>query len=292
MNSVYTWCCRAYTRCCRALLLSVLGLAFLQGAHAACEPALLASKYPGMVGRTVRVGQDGESAPFSFRDPADFNRLVGLDADTARAVFACAGVPVTFSTGAWSGLIPAAMSGQIDVMWDTLLYTPERAKRLDFVYYMNAMTAVLVAKDNPQHVQSFNDICGLRGMASLGSTQEAMLRDAGKACVAAGKPDVDIQLSSDMSGGLRQLQNGRTDVFPVNKFVGDTMLGKFPQVQSAFAITTGAKIAAGSAKGNTELIRLIADGLLSMQENGELQTIYQRYGVDYSVVTKPVILTE
>src|SRR5207248_11395271 len=90
----------------RRLLLS-LGLAlFALPVHAA-EPACgaLAAKYPSLAGKTLKIGQDGESPPFSFRDSKDFNRLDGLDADLARAVFACLGVPVTFVTGNWSGLI-------------------------------------------------------------------------------------------------------------------------------------------------------------------------------------------
>jgi polar amino acid transport system substrate-binding protein len=53
------------------------------------------------------------------------------------------------------------MAGQIDVMWDTLLYTPERAKKLDFVVYMNAATGMLVAKGNLKNIHAVGDLCGL-----------------------------------------------------------------------------------------------------------------------------------
>ena len=67
-----------------------------------CEPDKLAEKYPGLVGKTIRIGQDGESPPYSFRDPSNFTNLIGLDADMARATFACIGVPIEFKTGGWS----------------------------------------------------------------------------------------------------------------------------------------------------------------------------------------------
>src|ERR1700743_614731 len=69
---------------------------------AKCEPDKLAQKYPGLVGKTLRIGQDGESPPYSVRDPKDFNHLIGMDADLARATFECIGVPIEFKTGAWS----------------------------------------------------------------------------------------------------------------------------------------------------------------------------------------------
>src|SRR6266403_2170092 len=182
-----------------AACLTFLAVSALCGARAdeaACEPARLAAKYPGLAGKTIKIGQDGESVPFSMRDPKDFSKLIGLDADLAQATFACIGVPMQFVIGTWAGLIPAAMSGQIDVMWDTLLYTPERAKRMDFVAYMNAATGVVVPKGNPKKIKSLDDLCGMTATASLGTTQEAMLRQAGEKCVAAGKKTVEIITST------------------------------------------------------------------------------------------------
>ena len=261
--------------------------------EAACEPAKMAAKYPGLVGKTIKVGQDGESVPFSMRDPKDFSKLIGLDADLAQATFACIGVPMQFVVGTWSGLIPAAMAGQIDVMWDTLLYTPERAKKLDFVNYMNAATGMLVAKGNPKNIHGLGDLCGLTGTTTLGTTQEAMLRDASGKCVAVGKAAVNIITSTDMPSGLRFVQNARADLVAVNKFVGDSMVAANPTtMESAFDIVTGAKIAVGTAKGNPDLVKALRDGLAAIRASGAEKAIYDRYHIDYGLTTEPVVLTE
>lgn len=264
-----------------------------QAAENVCEPAKLATKYPGLAGKTIKVGQDGESVPFSMRDPKDFSKLIGLDADLARATFECIGVPMQIQVGTWAGLIPAAMGGQIDVMWDTLLYTPERAKKLDFVVYMNAATGMLVAKDNPKKIHALGDLCGLTGTTTLGTTQEAMLRDASSKCVAAGKPALNIITSTDMPSGLRFVQNGRADVVAINKFVGDSMVAANPTtVESGFDVVTGAKIAVGTAKGNPELVKALQDGLAAIRASGAEKAIYEKYKVDYSLTTEPSVLTE
>jgi polar amino acid transport system substrate-binding protein len=280
-----------------------LGLAFAtlvivppvlcRAAEAGCEPDKMASKYPALVGKTIKIGQDGESVPFSQRDPKDFSKLIGLDADLARAAFACVGVPVDFTIGTWSGLIPAAMAGQIDIMWDTLLYTPERAKKLDFVVYMNAATGMLVAKGNPKNIHALGDLCGLGATTTLGTTQEAMLRDTNAKCVAAGKSALNIITSPDMPSGLRLVQSGRADLVSVNKFVGDSMVASSGgTVESAFDLVTGAKISVGTAKGNTDLINAIKDGLVAIRANGTEKAIYERYHVDYSLTTDPTVLIE
>src|ERR1700738_3691229 len=77
---------------CLAFLL-VSSLCGARADDAACEPAKLATKYPGLAGKTIKIGQDGESVPFSMRDPKDFSKLVGLDADLAHAAFYCIGIP-------------------------------------------------------------------------------------------------------------------------------------------------------------------------------------------------------
>jgi polar amino acid transport system substrate-binding protein len=280
----------------RTVLVAGLVLAGIGAARAdevTCEPAKAAAKYPALAGKTIKVGQDGESVPFSTRNPKDFSKLVGLDADLARAAFACVGVPMDFSIGTWAGLIPATMAGQIDIMWDTLLYTPERAKKMDFVVYMNAATGMLVAKGNPKKIHTLDDLCGVTATTTLGTTQEAMLREANGKCVAAGKTAVNIITSPDMPSGLRLVQNARADVVAINKFVGDSMVASNPTtVESAFDVVTGAKIAVGTAKGNPDLIKAIRDGLAAIRANGTEKTIYERYKVDYSLTTEPSVLTE
>jgi polar amino acid transport system substrate-binding protein len=274
-------------------LLTVSAWCSARADEAVCEPAKLATKYPGLVGKTIKVGQDGESVPFSMRDPKDFSKLIGLDADLAQATFTCIGVPMQFVIGTWSGLIPAAMAGQIDVMWDTLLYTPERAKKLDFVNYMNAATGMLVAKGNPKNIHGLGDLCGLTGTTTLGTTQEAMLRDASGKCVAAGKAAVNIITSTDMPSGLRFVQNARADLVAVNKFVGDSMVAaNSTTVESAFDVVTGAKIAVGTAKGNADLVKALRDGLAAIRASGAEKAIYDRYHIDYGLTTEPVVLTE
>ncbi|CAN5783941.1 ABC transporter substrate-binding protein [soil metagenome] len=274
------------------LFISILPMALPASAQPACEPEKLATKYPALAGKKLKIGQDGESAPFSHRDPKDFNKLIGLDADMARAVFACAGVPIEFITGAWSGLIPAAMSGQIDVMWDTLLYTPERAKRMDFVAYMNSASGVVVAKGNPKKMTAIDGMCGMIGTAGLGTTQEAMLRQSSEKCVAAGNKPIEIITSTDIPAGLRLVQNSRADALVTNKFLGDIMAATVPGVEMTFSIVTGARIGAGTAKGNDDLIKAIFDGLSVLKANGELKKIYEANKVDYSLVTEPEILTK
>src|SRR5262245_59366370 len=141
-----------------------------------CEPGKLAEKYPALAGKKIKIGADPQTQPFVFRDPKDFNKVISFDADLARAVFECAGADYEFFLGEWSGLVPAVMAGQIDVMWDALYYVPERAKKVDFVVYMQAGLGALARPGNPKTVKSIEDLCGLSVSVLLGPVDEATIK--------------------------------------------------------------------------------------------------------------------
>jgi polar amino acid transport system substrate-binding protein len=264
-----------------------------QADAAKCEPDKLATKYPGLVGKTIRIGQDGESPPYSYRDPKNFNNLIGLDADMARAAFACIGVPIEFKTGAWSGLLPAVIAGQLDVMWDTLYYTPERAKSVDFVTYMIAATGGLVAKGNPKSIKSLDDVCGKRATAGLGTVEETAFRDLSKKCVAAGKGEVSIVTYPDMPGGTRLVANDRADVLMSDLGMVNTLVKNNPeQFDRGFMIVTNFKIAVGYTKDNKDLGQALLDALTILRANGTEKQAFEKYGVDYGISRPSEILTK
>ena len=262
-------------------------------ADAKCEPDKLATKYPGLAGKTIKIAQDGQSPPFSFRDPKDFNHITGLDAELARAVFKCAGVPIEIMTGAWSGLLPAVIAGQADVMWDILYYTPARAEKVDFVTYLTAATAALVPKGNVKKVKAIDDVCGLRAAAGLGTVEEAGFRDVSAKCVAAGRPAVEIVTYPDLPGGVRLVKNGRADILMSGyTVVNQIIVDNGDAFEQAYMIVTDYKIAAALTKGNKDLAQMIKDGLEVTMADGTYNTLLKKYGLDLSLARKPEILTK
>ncbi|HWE05926.1 MAG TPA: ABC transporter substrate-binding protein [Rhizomicrobium sp.] len=258
-----------------------------------CEPDKLATKYPSLVGKTINLAQDGESPPFSFRDPKDFDHIVGMDTELAEAVFKCAGVPIKIVTAGWSGLLPSVISGQTDVMWDILYYTPERAKKVDFVTYMVAATGALVAKGNPQNIHSMADACGKRATAGLATVEEAAFRDQAAKCIAAGKPDISIVTYPDIPGGTRLIQNDRADVMLSGLSVVNALVAQNPNAfELGYTIVTDYKVSAAVTRGNKDLAKLIYDGLKIAMADGSYKTIIEKYGFSMSLALKPEILTQ
>ena len=262
-------------------------------ADAACEPDKLATKYPSLVGKTIKVGTDPETPPYTMRDPKDFNHLIGLDTELAEATFKCIGVPIEFSVGSWSGQLPAVANGQTDVMWDTLYYTPERAQQMDFVIYFRAATGGLVAKGNPKKITGLDNVCGIRAAAALGSVEEKQFHDFSDKCVADGKAPVEVVVAADIPAGFRAVMNDRADLFLINLGLVDQMVADNPdKLERSFMILTDYKVGVGLNKQNQELGKAIMDGLAAIRASGTEKAIYDKYHFDYQLAQPFELLTK
>jgi polar amino acid transport system substrate-binding protein len=246
-----------------------------------CEPDKLAAKYPSLVGKKVIIGQDGESPPYSYRDPKDFNNIIGADADMVRAAFKCIGGQFEFKLGGWSGLLPAVIAGQADVMWDNLYFTTERAKQVDYVIYMLAGTGALVKKGNPKKITGMDAVCGLTATAGLGTVEEAAFRDQSEKCKAAGKATINIMTYPDIPAGTRLIQNDRADILLSDLAIVDQLSENNPTVfQRGFKVVSDFKIGVAMKKGNEDLLKALADALTVLQAEGVQKKIYEQYKLD------------
>jgi polar amino acid transport system substrate-binding protein len=246
-----------------------------------CEPKSLETKYPGLKNRVIKIGADPQTQPYVMRDPSDFNKVTGVDADLARAVFDCVGAKYEFFLGGWSGLLPAVSSGQIDVMWDNLYYKPERAKTVDFSIYMKAGTGALVVAGNPKGIRAKEDFCGVTVSYAVGSAEEKIVDEQDKQCAAGGKPAINKMPFQDLAAGMRLVESRRTDALLWDLgFIDSTVASSKDKYFRAFGITGTFTIGTAIKKGDDDLRNAITDGLKAVQASGGQKAIFEKYGLD------------
>jgi polar amino acid transport system substrate-binding protein len=251
---------------------------------AACEPAKLAQKYPGLANRTLKIGADPQTQPYVMRDDKDFNKVEGADADLARAVLDCIGAKYEFFLGGWSGLLPAVMSGQIDVMWDNLYYKPERAKTVDFLIYMGAGTGAMVPAGNPDNIKSKDDFCGHTVSYAVGSAEEKIVEQQDDDCKAAGKRPVGKMPFQDLAAGMRLLDSKRTEILLWDLgFIDATVAANKDKYARAFGVVGTFAIGAAFKKDDADLRKALVEGLEAVQANGDQKRILAKYGIDPSL---------
>ncbi|MCJ8142330.1 ABC transporter substrate-binding protein [Ancylobacter sp. A5.8] len=273
--------------------LSALCLTSVAEAAPACEPAKLAEKYPGLAGRTIKIGVDPQTPPYVMRPANDFAKLIGVDADVARAVFDCAGVKYEFVAGAWSGLLPAVRAGQLDVLWDNLYYNPERGKILDFVIYMEAGTGAMTQAGNPKKIISKDAMCGAVAAVTLGGFEESIVKEADATCKAAGKPGVEMMSFQDVAAGIRLIDNKRADIMMWDAGLIDTLVAENPgKYDRAFMTLSGIQIGPAVRKDDQDLLKAIFDGMTVLQAKKEQAAIFKKYNVDPSSQVTAVIKNE
>jgi polar amino acid transport system substrate-binding protein len=258
----------------------------------ACEPGKLAAKYPSLVGKTIKHGADPQTPPYTMRDPADFNKVIGFDTEFATAVLDCAGIKHEIFLGGWSGLLPATISGQIDIFWNNLYYTAERAKQVDYVVYMQAGTGALTQAGNPKSVTALDKVCGITAAGGLGTVEEVALKKEDEKCKAAGQPGVIVLTYPDLASGIRLVQTARTDIMLTDLAMVQAQVADNPKAfATAFKILTGFNIGAAVKKGNKELLQAIYDGISIMQANGTQKALFEKYKIDPDLMVKAEIKT-
>src|SRR5207249_7322223 len=151
------------------LTVAMLALAAVGPALAACEPDKVATKYPGLAGKTLKVGLDPTLPPVMYRDPKDPSKIVGQDPDMVDAAMKCLGLKYELIGLDFGTLIPTLQAGQIQLIWSNIYYSPVPAKAADLVAYATTGTAGIGKEGNPKKIQCSADPRGLRAASILAS---------------------------------------------------------------------------------------------------------------------------
>lgn len=159
------------------------------------------------------VGLDDTFAPMGFRD--EEGNLVGFDIDLARLVAERMGVEVEFKPVDWDGVILSLKSGLIDVIWNGLTITEERARQINFTEpYMNNRQVIVVRMNSD--IQTKQDLAGkVVGLQMGSSSVNALYSD----------PELveslkDIRQYATNAEALMDLQIGRLDAVVVDEMHG------------------------------------------------------------------------
>ncbi|MBQ2813440.1 MAG: ABC transporter permease subunit [Akkermansia sp.] len=229
-------------------------------------------------GEPIRVGMEPCTEPTVFVRNGE---IVGLDAELIMRFAAYIGRPVEIMSMDYDGLIPAAVSGKVDMASSGLLVTEERAESVLFsdpYYASGSCIAILtknaagnapVVKDSKPEgkgITSIDDLAGKKLAVPSSTVQDIYLQKH--------YPHLELQrynLEADM---MQALQNERCDAAIMDdiicfalarKFDNVTILKNSPVPENHMAVVFN--------KEQSALCRQFNAFLKGLKDSGELETI-------------------
>jgi polar amino acid transport system substrate-binding protein len=256
----------------RLAVLTVLTVV-LQAAH----PSIAATNDFAPSG-VIRFAGDFTSAPALYFDERHEAR--GSDYEICNAVAARLGVKAAWVNLPFGSLIPALSAGRADATCSAMFITPERSRVVAFVPYRFSGHGAAVVKGNPRNVRELADICGLAAVEVLGTVYEKTIKKQSAACVAAGKPPVDLKTFATAADVADQFADGRADVWLAGDTILDYYMRKRPGVlENAFSRKDLTFLGIGIDPRNIALGKAFSAALIAMKADGSYQAILVKYGI-------------
>ena len=222
--------------------------------------------------KDLRVASNTTFPPFEFVNTKT-QEITGFEMDLIRAMGKQAGYEVKITNMAFDGIIPAVLSGSVDVGASGFSVTEERKKRVLFTepFYKSGLT-VLVAKGNEDKIQGFKDLDGRKLAVQIGTTAAAKAKDI---------KDVKVQTFNNAGDAILELANGGCEAVINDKPVTDYILTQQPRLAKKVVhlpdMLSADDFAMVVAKDRPELAAELNAALKALKENGEFDKLMMKW---------------
>ena len=235
-------------------------------------------------------GTDTAYAPWEYLAGADGQTPEGIDVDIANAITAKWGIRFEMQTAPFDGILPA-LGSKYDIGISAFSITNERMKVVDFVSYFLSGSLWAVQTGNPTGFDPHN-ICGTNLAMQSGTWHYDVIETESAACVAAGKPAINVLPFGLQTEALTRVAAGGADA----TISGDSQIGLAAKSSEGLLETLPAYGEIGGsglngiavAKSNPELSLLIADTLNEMIADGTYAKLLAVWGLEVSVAAAEV----
>ncbi|MBV7565035.1 ABC transporter substrate-binding protein [Pseudomonas sp. sia0905] len=120
---------------------------------------------------------------------------------------------VSWRVTPFSGIIPALLAGQCDLIVDQLFDKPERRQVIDIVNYMYSSQSVVVPKGNPKGVKAMSDLSGLKVAVLNGSTIKTLLEAENDKLTKDGKAPMKLVVYNADTDAFQALRINQVDAY-------------------------------------------------------------------------------
>ncbi len=210
--------------------------------------------------------------PFEFVN-SQTNEITGFEMDLVRALGTKAGYDVKIMNMGFDGIIPAILSGTVDVGASGFSVTEERKKRVLFAdpFYQSGLTVLINKADNGK-ITGFKDLAGKRIAVQIGTTAAAKAKTIEGATVTT---------FNNAGEAILELANGGVDAVINDKPVTAYVLTQQPKLAAKLThlpeMLSADDFAMVLRKSDTKLAKELNDAMAAMKASGEYQALYTKW---------------
>jgi polar amino acid transport system substrate-binding protein len=203
--------------------------------------------------------------PFGFIEDG---KQVGFDVDLGNEIARRMGVKLTFEAIDFRGIMAALTSGRVDLLITGMVYTPDRAQRIDFSEpYFDGGVAAAFRPDRP--ISKPDEIIGKRVGVEIGSAGDKYVREKYES-------RVEIKTYDTVFLALKDLENGRLDVFVGSVAPMRYIMRNMPTLKASE--TWDSRIqAVNTRKEDKDLLEEINTHLLAMKKDGTYNNLVSKW---------------
>ena len=224
--------------------------------------------------KVMKVVTEAGFAPFEFKENGE---ITGFDMDLIKAIGEAQGYKVEIAHMGFESLIPALQANKADCAIAGMSITPERQKSVDFATsYFDAGLIIAVAKDT-EGITTLDDLKGKRIAGQVGTI-------GADACnsVKDKDPKTEVRTFDSIGEAFMELEKGGVDAVINDQavtayYIKTSGKDKTKMVGDLFSADDHYGIAV--KKGNTEMLKVINDGLAAIKANGKYDEIYKKWFV-------------
>lgn len=258
-----------------SLMLCLFTLAFLAGCgnqtaantEQAADNSLQAVKDKGK----FIVGLDDGFPPMGFKD--EKGQIVGFDIDLAKEAAKRLGVKVEFKPVDWDGVVMTLKNGDIDMIWNGMTITEERAKQVAFSKPYISNKQIIVVRSNEQNIKAKADLTGKIIGVQLGSSSEPAVSKSNM-----GDKIKEVKTYEKNTEALTDLKIGRLDAVVVDEVVGRYYIAEYPADYIVLADDFGREMMGIALRPDDKALAAEIDKILAdMKADGTLMKIAEKW---------------
>ena len=180
----------------------------------------------------------------------------------------------------FSGLVPALLAGQCDMIVDQLFDKPERRQVIDIVNYMYSSQSVVVPKGNPNGIQTLDDLSAHKVAVLNGSTIKTLLDAQNDNLTKAGKAPMKLVVYNTDTDAFQALRISQVDAYGTTVETAGYYASMAPElfqegVPAFSRILTGL----GMRKDDPQLTAAVQQVISDMRSDGSYNQLLSKWHV-------------